>query len=301
MSAEITIVDVGPRDGLQNLPAFIPTETKKGLIDLLADAGIRKIEAASFVSPKAIPQMTDAQEVVRHALANPKLRVTALVPNMTGAIKAVECGLTEINFVISVSEAHNIANINKTPQDSLAGLQEIKNEFPELDIHLSFATAFGCPFTGCVPPAKVKELWLRAEQIGIRQFILADTIGVATPRQTTELLEYLCREIPTTPANLALHMHNTHGLALANYYAAWRSGVRTFEGAVGGLGGCPFAPGAAGNAATEDILNLFDRIGVNTGVAFDKYMQAVAFVKKNISANLSSRLSSAKSYREFIF
>lgn len=286
---QITIIDVGPRDGFQNVKTFIETDIKLTIIDKLYAAGVRNLELTSFVSPKAIPQMADAATVARTAIARyPALRPIALVPNLRGAQNAWEAGLREVACVISASAAHNKANINRTVAESVAGLAQIREALPELNIHLDAATAFGCPFTGQVPTADVLALVDAAYALGIRDVTLCDTIGVANPAQVQMLLRAVRDAHPDV--ELTLHFHNTRGMGLANIYAACELGIRRFETAVGGLGGCPFAPGADGNTATEDTVHMLHEMGYETGIDLDKYLEAVAYTQEHVDARLSGKL-----------
>lgn len=264
---KIQVIEVGPRDGLQNLKNWIPTEVKIKLIKDLVDAGVKEMEMTSFVHPKAIPQMKDAETVTKAVISqlnDKKIRAFALVPNLVGAKKAYECGLKEITYVISASEKHNLANINRTIEQSLEGLATIRAELPNIQIRLDVATAFGCPFLGKVSEDLVINLIRAAVKIGINTITLCDTIGVANPKQVYELSQKVSKEFPDIP--LGLHLHDTRGMGIANYLAAIEAGISIFETSIGGLGGCPFAPGAAGNTATEDLVNMLNEIGVETNI-----------------------------------
>jgi hydroxymethylglutaryl-CoA lyase len=289
----IDVVEVGPRDGLQNLADFIPTGDKIRLIELMIAAGETHIELTSFVHPKAIPQLADAMDVASHIIRkygkDESIFFNALVPNVRGAENAASCGLDTVSVVISVSEAHNRANINRTVDESLSGLADIAKAFPKLNIRLDVATAFGCPFDGSVPESDVVRLIGRAADIGISTVVLCDTIGIADPKQTESLLETVGKAFPELP--LAMHMHDTRGLGLANILTGMRYGVTEFETSAGGLGGCPFAPGAAGNTATEDLLNMADRMGIKTGVSLKKFYEVIYFIKDNIKNELTSSMA----------
>lgn len=302
LPAKVTLVEVCPRDGLQNLKNFIPTQLKMRLVDALLEAGLSNIEVTSFVSPKAIPQMVDAAAVAAHALekAGPGVRITALAPNTKGAEAAWNVGIREINYVMSMSEAHNKANINRTCQESLDALEAIIQAFPEMRVNLAAATAFGCPFDGEVPVDVVLGHLHAVAKLGVQLFTLSDTIGVANPAQVMALVEAVQAEFPTI--EVGLHMHDTHGTGVANAFAGLLAGVRRFEGATGGLGGCPFAPGAAGNTATEDMVNLFTRMGIDTGINLARLIAATAMIRnEQIAPAATSHLGSARSYEEFRF
>lgn len=285
----ILITDVGPRDGFQNVRTFIDTDVKLTIIDKLWNAGVRSMELTSFVSPKAIPQMADAAAVARTAIEKyPGLRAIALVPNLRGAQNAWEAGIREAACVISASEAHNKANINRTVAESVAGLAQIREALPELSIQLDVATAFGCPFVGEVPVEDVLLLIGQAVQVGVSGVTLCDTIGAANPAQVQCLLREVRTKFPEL--ELTLHFHNTRGMGLANIFAALELGLRRFETSVGGLGGCPFAPGADGNTATEDTIHMLHEMGYETGIDLERYLEAVAYTKAHVDAPLSGKL-----------
>ena len=285
----IQIIDVGPRDGFQNVKTFIDTETKLQIIDGLYQAGIRAMEVTSFVSPKAIPQMADAAQVAETVIRKyPDLRAIALVPNLRGAQNAWNAGIREAAWVISASEAHNKANINRTIAESLEALKKVTEELPELKVRLDIATAFGCPFAGKTPQTNVLQLIRATRELGIKEVTLCDTIGVGNPAQVRSLLKAIQREFPEI--QIALHFHNTRGMGLANIFAAIDMGVKNFETSVGGLGGCPFAPGSEGNTATEDTAYMIQEMGLKTGIDIPKLLQTVAYVEQNVDAPLSGKL-----------
>lgn len=299
---KIIITDVCPRDGLQNICNWISTDDKKLVIDKLIAAGVTSLEVTSFVHPGIIPQMRDAAEIAGYALdktASTDIKVMALVPNLRGAQNAINNGIKNINYVISASPEHNKANINRTPDESITELLEIINKIPEIQPALSIATAFGCPFSGAVSYEQIKRLINVATQHNINNITLCDTIGVANPQQVKILLAQIYQDFPEI--NLGLHMHNTHGVALANIYAAIISGVTRFETALGGLGGCPFAPGAAGNVPTEDVVNMLERLGLYTGISQQKLQEALIEVKRIVPDTVNSFMSRARDYKEFDF
>ena len=299
-SKKIRVTDITGRDGFQNIKEWIPTELKLQILDILVTAGVKKMEATSFVSPKAIPQMADCKDIVAHMLAkHPQLELVALAPNMRGVQSASESGVKEVNYIISVSEEHNMANVRRTREESLADLAAITEAFPDMRINGSFPTVFGCPFSGEVP---IKEtLWLAGEAVkrGACSVTLCDTIGVGNPRQVKAVVKAMREAFPKLP--VTVHLHDTHGMGLANTIAAIEEGIDSFETAGGGLGGCPFAPGAAGNTSTEDMLNMLHRMGYETGINLEKYMEGVAIIKEKINPNITGRLASARSYAEFNF
>lgn len=297
-SAEI--IDVTTRDGFQIVRGWIPTETKKQVLDRLAAAGVKRIEATSFVSPKAVPQLADAAEITSYMLETyPALETAVLAPNLRGAENAAAAGARHINYVISASAAHNRENIGRTHEESLADLSAIADSLPALKVNAALATVFGCPFAGCVPTAITLGLIEEVMKRGVASVTLADTIGVANPAQVRFILRAVRDAYPAL--DIRLHMHDTHGMGLANMAAALELGVRVFETAAGGMGGCPFAPGAAGNTATEDAVNMFHRMGIATGIDLEAYLEAVALVRERIPAPLPGRLSVARSFQEFRF
>lgn len=298
--ASVKVVDITGRDGFQNIKEWIPTDVKTRILDQLISAGVTKMEATSFVSPNAIPQMADAAEIVAHLQENhPQVALVALAPNLKGVQRAAECGVKEVSYVISVSASHNKTNINRTHQESLDDLAAIKDACPGMSINLSMSTVFGCPFEGEVPVSRV--LWLIGKCLdrGAKTFSLCDTIGVANPVQVQNTVTAIKDAFPEL--DFALHLHDTHGMGLANTFAALQVGVSRFETAGGGLGGCPFAPGAAGNTSTEDMVNMLQRMHVNTGIDLPKYLEAVATIRDKVNSSIPSRLAAARTYEEFCF
>lgn len=262
----LQINEVAPRDGFQSEERFIPTEQKIALIDALTATGIARIEATSFVSPKAIPNLRDAADVVNAIQRREGVDVTVLVPNLKGAERALACGVDEINLVMSASNAHGRANLRMTPEESLtqfaAIIQAVRGS--GVFINASLSTAFGCPFEGQVPEARVFTLIEQQLALGVEGITLCDTTGVANPAQVAALCRQVLERFPGVP--FTLHFHNTRGMGLANALAAWQAGITRFDASLGGLGGCPFAPGATGNVCTEDLVHMFEQMGVATGV-----------------------------------
>jgi hydroxymethylglutaryl-CoA lyase len=293
----ITIAEVGPRDGLQNLHDFVAAETKLELIEKLIAAGIKNIELTAFVHPKAIPQLADSADVVSAVMNkyrnDTSLLFYALAPNVRGAENAVRCGIDTVSVVISVSEAHNKANINRTVEESLAGLKDITEAFPNVNVRLDAATAFGCPFEGDIPFDRVLSLIDRGAALGVKEAVLCDTIGIADPAQTEALLTLVQNKFPEL--TFAVHLHDTRGTGLANSLVAMQCGITEFETSIGGLGGCPFAPGAAGNTATEDMWNMAERMGIRTGIGEDNLFEALRFVRDHIKSDLDSHMVKVKS------
>jgi hydroxymethylglutaryl-CoA lyase len=287
----VKIIEVGPRDGFQSIKEWIPTELKLQIIDGLVESNFKKIEITSFVHPKAIPQMKDAKIIVEKLLqkySDKDVIFNALVPNLFGAKAAYELGIREVTYVISSSVAHNKANVKRTPQESFDGLKVLKDTFADLKINLAIATVFGCPYEGDIAIEQVKWMIEQGLSAGVDNFTLADTIGVANPKQMFEILSELKKDF--ADIDFALHLHDTRGMGLANVVTALQCGVSTFESAIGGLGGCPFAPGAAGNIASEDLVNMLESMGVKTGVKLDKLLSTVKIVQEKIKPILTSHM-----------
>lgn len=267
-SPDVLISEVGPRDGLQSVKATMPTADKRRWIDALYAAGVREIEVASFVPAKLLPQMADAADVVRHAVTLPGLVVMALVPNRKGAQAALEAGVHKLTMPVSASVAHSLANVRKTPTEmveEVRAIAELRRAIaPQVKLEAGISTAFGCTLQGLVPEDDVIRLAAQCVEAGADESGLSDTVGYANPAQVRRLFRRLRAEIGRHAG--AAHMHNTRGLGIANCLAAWDEGVRTFDASLGGLGGCPYAPGASGNAVTEDLVFMFEAMGVRTGI-----------------------------------
>jgi hydroxymethylglutaryl-CoA lyase len=275
---DVLISEVGPRDGLQSVKATMPTDHKLRWIDALHAAGVREIEVASFVPAKLLPQMADAAEVVRHAITLPGLTVMALVPNRKGAQAALEAGVHKLTMPVSASVAHSLANVRKTPTEmveEVRAIAELRNAVaPQVKLEAGISTAFGCTLQGLVPEDDVIRLAAQCIEAGADESGLSDTVGYANPAQVRRLFKRLRAELGQHAG--AAHMHNTRGLGIANCLAAWDEGVRTFDASLGGLGGCPYAPGASGNAVTEDLVFMFEAMGVRTGIDLEKLLAARA-------------------------
>ena len=276
MRPEVLISEVGPRDGLQSVARTMPTAAKFAWIDAMHASGVREIEVASFVPAKLLPQMADAAEVVRHAIALPGLTVMALVPNRRGAESAIAAGVHKITIPVSASVAHSLANVRKSREqmvDEVRSIVELRNErAPKVGIEVGISTAFGCTIQGAVPEDDVVRLAAQLVAVGVDEVGLSDTTGMANPAQVRRLFQRVRSEIGDRTG--AAHMHNTRGLGLANCLAAYDASVRTFDASLGGLGGCPFAPGASGNVVTEDLVFMFEAMGVATGIDLVKLMAA---------------------------
>jgi len=289
LPAEVTIYEVGPRDGLQNEARNVPTADKIRFIDALVASGIRAIEITSFVSPKWIPQLADSAEVARGVQRPPGVRMSALVPNRRGLDTALASGMTEIAVFMSVSETHNKKNVNKTVAETLTAFDEVVPAAlaANVKVRAYLSTSFGCPYEGDVDPVKVVELVGRLRDMGVYQVSVSDTIGVANPWQTEDVLGRVLAKHPVE--SIAVHMHDTQGTALANVVVALQMGVTTVDSAAGGLGGCPYAPGASGNLATEDVVAMLHSMGVKTGIDLDKLTEASRTASTFVGHELPSK------------
>jgi hydroxymethylglutaryl-CoA lyase len=290
----VRIVEVGPRDGLQNEKQVVPTETKIEFIGRLSDTGLKTIEATAFVSPKWMPQMADHAEVLRALPHREGITYPVLVPNMRGFEAAVAAGATEVAVFAAASETFSQRNINCSIAESLDRFAPIFAAAHAADIRVRgyVSCALGCPYEGDVKPARVSEVAAALFDRGCYQLSLGDTIGVGTPNRTMELIETVADRIPIE--NLAGHFHDTYGQALANIYAALLRGVRVFDASVSGLGGCPYAPGAAGNVATEDLLYMLNGMGIETGVDLDRLIAAGTFICERLGRPTQSRVARAR-------
>lgn len=285
----VTIVEVGPRDGLQNESTTVSTADKVALIDLLSAAGPPVIEVSAFVSPKWIPQMADAADVCAGITRRPGVRYTALVPNLAGLDRAHAAGVTEIAVFAAASETFSLRNINQTIDASLATYRAVCERAAGLGIRVRayVSTAFGCPFEGQVPPERVATVSQALVEMGAFEVSVSDTIGIAHPGQVPVVVDAVASRVPL--AKIALHFHDTRGTALANVLTALQLGVTTFDASAGGLGGCPYAPGATGNLATEDLIYMLDGLGIETGVNLGALVEASAFIESRIGHRLPSR------------
>ena len=273
---DVLISEVGPRDGLQSVKSIMSTQDKFRWVDALVQAGVREIEVGSFVSPKLLPQLADTAEVVRHALTHPGVTVMALVPNLRGAEAALRAGVHKLTMPVSASREHSLANVRKTPEEMVEQVRAIaalRDELaPHVRLEAGISTAFGCTLQGTVPEDDVIRLAALCVAAGADESGLSDTVGYAHPAQVRRLFRRLRQEIGDKAG--AAHMHNTRGLGLANCLAAWDEGVRTFDSSLGGLGGCPYAPGASGNVVTEDLVFMFEAMGIRTGIDLARIVAA---------------------------
>lgn len=278
MSKQVNILEVGPRDGWQNLKEYIPVEKKLEIIDGLVAAGVSALEITSFVSPKAIPQLADSKEVAKYCVEKyPDVKLYALAPNMRGVTTAIECGIKYITYVMSLSLSHNKANINRTHEQSLEALAEIMAAYPDVNICVALATTFGCPFEGIPSVQSAVDMGQKLYDMGVRTVALADTIGIADPAQVREVVAAYKAAFPEM--ELQIHVHDTRGMGQVCTLAAIEAGVDTVQTTLSGLGGCPFAPGASGNTATEDLVYMLDRMGYETGIDFEKMLALSKYQK----------------------
>jgi hydroxymethylglutaryl-CoA lyase len=294
MPSRVTVVEVGPRDGLQNESALIATADKIALVNLLSSAGLSVIEAGAFVSPKWVPQMTDAAEVFAAIERRPGVRYTALVPNLAGLERAHRAGVSEVAVFAAASESFSRKNINQGIDASLDTYRAVCARAAELGLRVRgyVSTAFGCPFEGAVAPARVASVAAALVEMGAFEVAVSDTIGVAHPGQVRPVVEAVAERIPLS--KIALHFHDTRGTALANVLTALEIGVATFDASCGGLGGCPYAPGATGNLATEDLIYMLDGLGIETGVSLAALVEASRFIEPRVGHRLPSRYYQAE-------
>lgn len=273
---DVLISEVGPRDGLQSVSSTMRTADKCAWIDALVAAGVQEIEVGSFVSPKLLPQMADAAQVVQHAITHAGVTIMALVPNLKGAEAAMRAGTHKITLPVSASPAHSMANVRKTPEqmvEEVRAIARLRDEIaPQVHIEAGISTAFGCTLQGLVPEDDVIALSVACVAAGANESGLSDTTGMANPAQVKRLFTRLRAELGDKAG--AAHMHNTRGLGLANCLAAYEAGVRTFDSSQAGLGGCPYAPGASGNVVTEDLVFMFEAMGLRTGIDIERLLAA---------------------------
>lgn len=291
---KVTICEVAPRDGFQAIPEFIPTENKVKIIRELAGTGISSLEITSFVHPRAIPQLKDAEEVVRTVIDELEgIDVRALVPNLRGAERATSAGVRKLKTMLSATDSHSLSNANATVADAQDKQSPIFEFAAKEDIAVmgSISVAFGCSFEGIVPTERLVEIVRRYDAAGIREISLADTTGMAQPKQVYDVLGVLQAEFPHIA--YSMHFHNTRGMALANTLAALQQGVTLYDSSIAGLGGCPYAPGATGNVATEDLAHMLEEMGINTGTNIDALIAAAKDVRDIIGVPGDSYLLKA--------
>ena len=286
---QVTVVEVGPRDGLQNEPTPVPTAAKIAFIDALGAAGLPVVETTAFVSPKWVPQMADAPAVCAGITRRPGVRYPALVPNVAGLERAHAADVTEIAIFAAASETFSRRNINQSIAESLTTYRAVCERAQSLGMRVRayLSTAFGCPFEGAVDPARVADVAASLIQMGAFEVAVSDTIGIAHPGQVPVVVGAVAERVPT--ASIALHFHDTRGMALANVLTALDLGVSTFDASAGGLGGCPYAPGATGNLATEDLVYMLDGLGIETGVSLAAVVEASASLAAHVGHPPASR------------
>ncbi|KYZ75912.1 hydroxymethylglutaryl-CoA lyase [Anaerosporomusa subterranea] len=291
--SKVTICEVGLRDGLQNEKKILSVEEKLQLLDMAVDSGVRIIEIGSFVHPKAVPQMADTDQVVQKMQKVDGVEYRALVANLKGVERAHAAGLSKVKLTVSASEAHCINNFNKTPVEMIEGFASCMEFISKNNMEVSGAisTSFGCPFQGKVPVEQVENAVRGFLKLGITELSLSDTTGMANPRQVYELGSYMVKAFPQV--QWVLHFHNTRDMALANIAAGIEAGVRTFDGAFAGLGGCPFAPGASGNVATEDVVHMLHEMGIDTGINLLKAMDTARMAAKLVGHEAASAVLKA--------
>lgn len=285
---KVTIKEVGPRDGLQNEKEVIPSEDKIARINQLSKTGLNYIEISSFVNPKWIPALADAFEVATGIERQEGVTYAALVPNKRGLEKALEANIDEVSIFMSATESHNKSNINKTIDETFPVLKEVVDEAltANKSVRGYISTVFGCPYEGSVDVESVIRISENLFEMGIGELSLGDTIGVANPKQVQEVLEVLLKRFPAE--KLAMHFHDTRGTAMANILVSLDMGITIFDSSLGGLGGCPYAPGASGNLATDDLLYMLDGMGIHSGVNREKLMEAALFIQEKIGRPLAS-------------
>ena len=290
---KVKITEVGPRDGFQSEKTILKTEDKIDVINHLIDAGYQRIEVSSFVSPKAIPQLADAETILNKVKRNSKSTLAALVPNAKGALRAVEAKLDEIVVFLSASESHNKKNVNRTVKESLQGFKEIadiagKNNIP---VQGDIATAFGCPFEGNVSSKKLVDISKEYKLMGFKGVTLGDTTGMATPPVVTDAINAIRDNVPDF--EITLHFHNTRGVGLANVMTGLNQGISDYESCFGGMGGCPFAPNATGNICSEDLIYLLHEMGIETGIDLDQLINIAKKVESLVGHKLPGQVMRA--------
>ena len=285
----VNIVEVGPRDGLQNEKVTIPTDVKVAYITALGDAGLRVIEAGAFVSPKWVPQMADSAAVYAEIPKDPGVEYPVLVPNMRGLERAIEAGVKSVSIFTAASDTFNRRNINMSIDESFESYAPVALRARQegMKVRGYVSTAFGCPYEDDVPPEKVLEVSARLLDLGCYEVSVGDTIGVGTPMQVQGVIGVLLQVIPAS--KLAMHFHDTRGTALANTLAALEMGIATFDASSGGLGGCPYAPGASGNMATEDLVYMLDKMAIETGVDLNRLVRASSIIAPYLDHPLPGR------------
>jgi hydroxymethylglutaryl-CoA lyase len=282
---EISIREVGPRDGFQNIVDFIPTEEKVKIVNMLVHSGVSRLEVSSFVHPKWIPQLADAAEVFARIDKRPGVEYSVLIPNARGLERAIECGVPEVEWVISATDGSNKENVNMTVDESLAVIAQAAEKAKAHGIRIlgAVANSLGCPYEGDVPVEKVIKVVKAYTDLGIEDIIIADSIGMAGPEQVKTLLTRLLKEFPD--AKFSVHLHDILGIGPVNAYAAYEAGVTNFDSSISGLGGCPYQIHPGGNIATEELVHMFDKMGVNSGIELNKLLETSRYVRSIVGEN----------------
>ena len=284
--------EVATRDGFQIEPNFIPTDQKIELIDALSQCGYAKVEVTSFTSPKAIPMLKDAEEVMSRIQRNPKVEYSVLVPNLRGAQRALDSKADELNLVMSTSETHNRSNLRMGREESFSALREVIEYINgRIPINVSLSTAFGCPMEGDVPQDVVMDYVSRFNNLGVRGVTICDTTGMAQPVQVKKMIDALHNQLKHL--QLTMHFHNTRGMGLANILASVESGITRFDGSLGGLGGCPYAPGASGNVCSEDAIHMVDAMGYDTGIQLDALLSIAKRLPQIVGHDVPGQVAKA--------
>ncbi|WP_400164606.1 hydroxymethylglutaryl-CoA lyase [Brevibacillus sp. TJ4] len=293
LPTHVTVCEVAPRDGFQAIHEWIPTEKKVEIVKMLASTGLTSMEITSFVHPKAIPQLRDAEEVVRAMQDQQEIKLRALVPNVRGAARAIDVGIKKLKLMLSATDSHSLSNSNCLVKDALEGMKPIIELAQKHDVAVggSISVAFGCPFEGKVPLEKICSIIEHYQSLGIHEVSLADSTGVANPQQVDHMLGVLVKQFSSV--TFSMHLHNTRGMALANAVAALQQGIVHFDSSIAGLGGCPYLPGATGNIATEDLIHAFEQMGVRTGVNEARLLAVARQVKDMIGYDGGSFLLQA--------
>lgn len=286
----VQLKEVGPRDGLQNEKVFIPTPDKIEWINMLSETGVQMIEYSSFVHPKWIPALSDVVEVGKGIKRNPNVSYSALIPNLKGLENALQVGIDDASVFMSVSESHNMKNINKTIEQTFPVIKEVINQAKNAGVSVTgyISTVFDCPFEGRISPDQVIRVLDKLLEFGVDSISLGDTIGSAVPAQTEELLDAVLKRYPAD--KIFMHFHDTRGMAIANILTSMNMGITHFDSSIGGLGGCPYAPGAKGNVATNDVLYLLHGLGIETNISEEKVFQAAQFIQAKLQKSLPSRV-----------
>ena len=289
----VIITEVCPRDGFQSIHEWIPTETKVDIINQLMDCGYQQIEVTSFVHPKAIPQLKDADEVLTKIKRSKQVKLRALVPNLRGLERAIAVGVDKAKLMLSASDSHSLSNANCTTEEALQQFEPLIARAQEsaIDISGSISVAFGCPYEGDVPVERLVMICTRYRAFGIQEISLADTTGMANPMKIKRNVRELKKRFPDV--TFSLHLHNTRGMAFANAVAGWEEGIRHFDSSTGGLGGCPYAPGASGNIASEDLIHGFEEMGIPTNISLDKVLHVAQHLKQILPQYMDSFLLKA--------